>query len=127
MREDLIGALQSALTRKESLKSAMMSLYNAGYKKEDIEKAARELQQLSNKQPIQTTPQKKVAKEKIKDSKTKPQTKTTNLKKDNVSNYENPASKIKLILIIVILMILIGALIGFFLFKEELIEFFNNL
>ena len=42
--EDILGGLKSALTRGYSLEEAMVSFYNAGYKKEDIEDAARELQ-----------------------------------------------------------------------------------
>lgn len=44
VREDIIGGLKSALTRGFSLKDAMISFYNAGYTKEDIEEAARKLQ-----------------------------------------------------------------------------------
>ena len=40
VNEEILGALKSALTRGESLKKAMMTLYNAGYKKEEISKAA---------------------------------------------------------------------------------------
>lgn len=43
-REDIIGGLKSALIRGYSLKDAMISFYNAGYKKEDIEDAARKIQ-----------------------------------------------------------------------------------
>jgi hypothetical protein len=42
--EEIIGGLKLALSKGESLKQAMMSFYNAGYKKEDIEEAARKLQ-----------------------------------------------------------------------------------
>jgi hypothetical protein len=40
---DIVGGLRSALERGEPLKKAMMSLYNSGYKKEEIEEAARNL------------------------------------------------------------------------------------
>jgi len=43
VQEDILGGLSSALARGQSLRQSMMSFYNAGYKKEDIEEAARVL------------------------------------------------------------------------------------
>ena len=42
--EDILEGLKLAMARGDSLQKAMMSFYNAGYKKEDIEEAARALQ-----------------------------------------------------------------------------------
>ena len=42
-------------------------------------------------------------------------------------NFEKPKSKIKIILIIFSLIILIGILLGAFLFRSELIEIINSL
>ena len=41
MAEDLAMALRNALERGESIGEAKISLINAGYKREDVEKAAR--------------------------------------------------------------------------------------
>jgi hypothetical protein len=41
VNEEIIGGLVSALSRGEPLQKAMMTFYNAGYKKEDIEEAAK--------------------------------------------------------------------------------------
>jgi len=104
MREDILGALKSALIRGETLKKAMMTLYNAGYKKNDIEEAAASLQQIIQPRPIgqnQTTT-------------TPPQLST------------KPKSTLSLVLIILSLIVLVGILIGSFLFSSELIEFFNK-
>ena len=38
---EILGALRSSLLRGESLKKAMMTLYNAGYKREEISEAAK--------------------------------------------------------------------------------------
>ncbi|GAI42681.1 unnamed protein product [marine sediment metagenome] len=59
VNEEIFGGLKLALSKGESLKQAMMSFYNAGYKKEEIEEAARVLQrqQFQQIQPIQPTPQ----------------------------------------------------------------------
>lgn len=39
--QEILGGIKSALSRGETLKQAMMSFYKAGYKKEEIEDAAR--------------------------------------------------------------------------------------
>jgi len=43
-KQELVEGIKYALSRGESLKGAMMSFYTAGYPKEEIEKAAREVQ-----------------------------------------------------------------------------------
>lgn len=43
INKDIFEGLKLALLKKETLKKAMMSFYNAGYKKEDIENAAKAL------------------------------------------------------------------------------------
>jgi hypothetical protein len=43
INEEIIGGLVSALSRGESLENAMMTFYNAGYKKDDIEDSAKEV------------------------------------------------------------------------------------
>jgi hypothetical protein len=60
INEEILGGLKSALERGESLRRAMMTLYNAGYKKEEIEECAKRLvlpEEVSNPpiQPIQET------------------------------------------------------------------------
>lgn len=56
VRNDILGGLKVAIARGSSLQDAMQSFYNAGYKKEEIEEAAKNLQ---NKPAPQTvSPQK---------------------------------------------------------------------
>ena len=58
VKVDILGGLREALTRGESLKQAMISFYNAGYKKQEIEGAARALQMQPTVQvQTVTTPQ----------------------------------------------------------------------
>jgi len=65
VNEEIFEGLKLALSKGESLKQAMMSFYNAGYKKEEIEEAARALQgQRIEKEPIQTVQQAKPKKQK---------------------------------------------------------------
>src|SRR4030042_3210410 len=57
-KEEIVGGLKAALARNEPLQKAMMSFYNAGYSKEDIEDAVQELQtpQLFGQPVAQTQP-----------------------------------------------------------------------
>ena len=43
--QEILGGLKHALNRGEPLEKAMLSFYNAGYKREEIEEAARIFQQ----------------------------------------------------------------------------------
>jgi len=60
VNEEILGGLKSAINRGESLKRAMMTFYNAGYKKEEIEEAAR----VFNERPAETQTQVAVVKQK---------------------------------------------------------------
>jgi len=59
VREDILEGLKLAALKGEPLRKAMMSFYNAGYTKKDIEEAARALQALPVQQrtPQQSTSQ----------------------------------------------------------------------
>jgi hypothetical protein len=60
INQEILGGLKSALERGESLKRAMMTFYNSGYKKEEIEEVARMLLQYNREShpnfPIQEIP-----------------------------------------------------------------------
>ncbi len=61
VNEEVLGGLISGLERGESLKKAMVTLFNAGYKKEEIEEAAAMANQLGIKQkiiPLKVIPEK---------------------------------------------------------------------
>jgi FtsZ-interacting cell division protein ZipA len=192
VNEAILGALKSALARGESLKKAMMTVYNAGYKREDISEAARSINEegsLPQAQPIQQenttqpkkpatiktlTPSKKLSRKEKKSKKAKESDKPTKQPQiiqqpqalqqvqpstkqlqgtpqqaqqpqtpqqvqqpipgqgvvQKVSGYGQPPttkSKTMIILLGFILLFLIGILVTIFLFKEELLNFFNNL
>jgi hypothetical protein len=63
VNKDILGGLKVALSKGDSLQSAMQSFYNAGYTKEEIEEAARALhaeisqQQYFQRQAVPTQPQ----------------------------------------------------------------------
>jgi len=118
---EILGGLKLALARGETIKQAMMSFYNAGYKKQDIESAAKLLHNQQNPQQLQATkPTQQIVPRQAKQKPVKTAQK--------VSGYgEKPKRHLFLIFLIFVFLILTGALIGFFLFKEEILNFLSNL
>jgi len=111
MNDEILQGLKIAVQRGQSLRDAMMSFYNAGYKKQEIEEAARHI---SISSPVQ---QKQIQKPKIQE-------------KQQISKYEEktkPKSKLTLILLITAIVVLIAILVSIFFFRNELIDFFVNL
>lgn len=155
VNEGILEGLKVALSKGESLKQAMMSFYNAGYKKEEIEEAARALQTQRLGQPMQVRPKRTqpVPQAKLKPPKTviqpslkekaplqrvssygekpKKQIKKPIKPIQKVSSYkqkpDKPKGKVLVIILIFTLFILIGVLISVFFFKEELVELINSL
>ncbi|MAH03253.1 hypothetical protein CMI39_00505 [Candidatus Pacearchaeota archaeon] len=123
MKEDILEGLKSAVSSGESLKLAMQSFYNAGYKKEEIEEAARDLQKNQAENQKQPLKQEKPSKEKIEIPKEERPI-------QKVSNYgqtpEKPKRNIWIFILAIILLILLGVIIGLFLFREELTGLFNK-
>ncbi|MBU4069684.1 MAG: hypothetical protein KJ646_01770 [Nanoarchaeota archaeon] len=132
IKEEILGGLKLALSKGESLKQAMMSFYNAGYKKQDIEDAARTLHMQEHpsllQKPIEVFKQKFFTKKpgQIPGLIVNPQTMQ---KTQNISDYQQqsvkPKGKIILFLLIFILLVLIGALTSLFIFKSEVVSFIN--
>jgi FtsZ-interacting cell division protein ZipA len=128
---EILEGLKVALSKGESLKQAMTSFYNAGYKKEDIEETAQTLYQ--SQQPTTPLAQQKPVTAEQPVQTAKPVQPVQQVKPDKtiqkVSNYEQKSIKYKakIIILITILIILFGALIGVFLFKNELVNFFGTL
>lgn len=135
VNQEILEGIKNAMSRGESLRNAMMTFYNSGYPKWEIEEAARIIQsqrmsvqqrpgysqqiQTSSTQPIQPIQQQRVQQGNV----------------QRVSNYGkqiNPPSpgmskeKIFIFILIFILLLLIGVLIGVFIFKENIIDFFNS-
>lgn len=67
----LLGGLESALARGQPLQKSMISFYNAGYKKEDIENAARKFQEIHKRKfaelGVEPGPQKRTIKTPVSD------------------------------------------------------------
>ncbi|MGY4884904.1 MAG: hypothetical protein ACP5NZ_04975, partial [Nanobdellota archaeon] len=103
----LLGGLESALSRGQSLQKSMISFYNAGYKKEDIENAARKFQEIHQRRfaelGVEPGPQKKSIKTPVSDysSKTpqeaqKPLEPKTKVFKSEIVNQEEKEKSEKL-------------------------------
>ncbi|HKL23558.1 MAG TPA: hypothetical protein VJ895_02290 [Candidatus Nanoarchaeia archaeon] len=163
---EILGGLRAAIARGSSLKDAMMSFYQSGYDKTEIEQAARvyvELQKSpeeivkkeegkekpkekkekkkeEKKKEVVAKPLKKEEKkeEKPKEKKKEKPSENESKKKEppkvvqRVSNYDlekkpkPPKGKAVTIILILLLLFLLGALAAVFLFKDELVRFFNS-
>ena len=143
---EILQGLKYALSKRESLQSAMQSFYNSGYKKEEIEEAARALQlEMLQIQNVQQTPARQISQEPRLVQK-EPQ--TTSLKKEEykplgtfstveqiqkpeqkqkISNYEREQKDVFTIILIIILILLLITLVGVFIFKQKIVEFLNSL
>lgn len=163
VKEDILGGLKSAVSRGFSLRDAMVSFYNAGYARTDIEDAARTVQyEMAQKvsTPAQTTsapqgpitsaqgvPSSLIVPSKLKISEDQREegwalANAKNLRgqsllrelpkekaRGRVSNYlkQNPRIRTITIVLVIILLVLIGILGIMFLFKTQIIDFFNSL
>ena len=185
--DDILGGIRSAISRGETLKQAMIAMFNAGYTKDEIEDAARKYLMGKTEESIySSTGPKKSKKEEMekgeeeqgltpgslgglsptnisrspgekpgvektdlrseekvskKEEKTEEEAKkkigplpTTQKVEQKVSAYEQkekPKKKRKVetitIILIILLLLLVGVLVTVFMFKAELVEFFNKL
>lgn len=155
--QEILGGLNSAINRGESLKDAMMTFYQAGYDKVEIEETARALlNQQRNMSAVGDSKQKNTPEDKrapaqpiAKETKTlaaqsttkeiKPQPSPAPAKgagtvPKHVSSYgvkkavpEKPKSNVVTVILIFALLVLLGVLAAVFLFKEDLVNFVNGL
>lgn len=161
--DDILGGIKAAIERGHNLKEAMVTLYNAGYSKEEIEEAARKYMMGKTEDNLYRKPVKKkeknvevekeeevskeevhegdisrsaghkpdlAAKKKINEEEHK--NKQFVKSKQKVSNYDEVSKKKRkmeptTMILIALLILLIGVLVTVFLFKAELVDFFNRL
>jgi hypothetical protein len=117
VKEEILEGLKYAVAKGEDLPKAMMSFYNAGYSKQDIEEAARALQapQLTQiQQPLQQP---------LQGGKV-PRT------AQRVSDYgQKPKGmgKAMIMVLVFLLILLLGILVAVFLFRDELSALLGNI
>ena len=153
--EEILGGLKSAIDRGESLQKAMMTFYNAGYKKEEIEEAARFLNEHPIEQPPvsvatpsakpklglfskkqESTPSVPIS---VPQAPVEPAHPVQQIVSDygasqqpqqiqSVSGYEKkePKDRVMVVILITILVLLLGLLASIFIFKQEIVNFFAN-
>ncbi len=139
VRQDILSGLSSAIARGDSLRQAMISFYNAGYKKEEIEEAAKALnqpqQQVQTQPSTSQNPQSSQPPQKIQ---TIPQTTQqvqpqvqqafpSQSAKQNVSAYGKKKKSGGIIFLVVLLFVLVGALVSILVFREQLTTLINGL
>lgn len=149
VREDILGGLRTALQRGESLKQAMLTFFNAGYTREEIEEAAKALE-IERASPAQQTPSvlfipQEVASrteetsapsvQKVSAYGEKPARiipiiqKQVVMAPQRVSGYgevTKPRGKAVVFILVALLLILLGILAALFFFKEEIISLFSS-
>jgi hypothetical protein len=151
MNEEIVGGLKSALERGEPIKRAMMSFFNAGYKKEEIEEAAKFLNSnpagiIAHASPaVAQAPSPNLTQKEIPSPPAQAPFQSSSQVVSSypaisnqqiqsapiVSNYEKtekkePKDKVMIIILITALVFLLGLLASIFLFKSEIINFFSN-
>ena len=136
VNKDILGGLRSALVRGYSLEEAMRSFLNGGYKKEEIEEAAHALQTqfAEASAPSGWSPQPIWARQKTaqpvllqKPAKIGIPSKQTVTKGVAAYSYGAPRMKFITILLIVLLVVLLGILGLMYVFRDQIIDFFNGL
>jgi len=127
VNQEIFEGLKQAISRGEALRSAMMSFYNAGYPKADIEDAARLVQAERANQIQSQHSEVQEAEQKLKNFGQQIQQSTI----QKISGYEEKKPKntkaiITIVVLAIILITLIGVLVSMFLYKEKVIEFFTK-
>ena len=122
-KEEIVEGLKQAVSKGEPLEKATASFFNAGYKKEDIEEAARVLQMPAISQP-QFQQQFQQPQQKI------PFIQPPTSAVQRVSDYGKPPSRTTATITIILfslLLLLFGILAAVILFKDELSGFFSSI
>lgn len=119
VKEEIVEGLKYAVAKGESLPKAMMSFYNAGYLKKDVEEAARVLQAPQLPQTQQSTQPAQSGQlqapvrvvQKISEYKERPKT----------------VGRALILMLVFFLVLLLGVLVAVFLFKDELSELLGGI
>ena len=132
VKEEIIEGLKYAVAKGESLPKAMMSFYNAGYLKKDVEEAARALQapQLPQTQQVIQPGQQPLQQQAQQQIQPGQPLQAPVRVVQRVSEYkERPktAGRALILMLVFFLISLLGVLIAVFLFRDELAELLGNI
>ena len=139
-KREIVEGLRAAVGKGEPLRRAMMSFFNAGYGKKDVEEAAREMQKPQPifqpivqpgmpDQPIQPKPSQVRQPVPLQPTQFRPLPQFQVQTVQTVSDYgqkPKPASLVITIILVFLLLLLIGILAAVFFFKEEIIRFLSG-
>jgi nitrogen fixation/metabolism regulation signal transduction histidine kinase len=139
LNQEILAGLKNSMSRGESLKDAMMSFYNAGYPRQEIEEAARAVQlDMAAQTSTQTSNQ---ASQQVQNStnRTNPLPVQKQIPKviskplQKISAYPQLKTKKSIfqstwfvLLLLIILLVLVGVLVSLFLYKDFFIDLFTN-
>lgn len=152
--QDILGGLKVALAKGKSLEETMQAFYNAGYPKEEIEEAARMLNQppaipqsqaqqpMQKKMPVlpgmqvKPTPQLPPPVQQPAVMQPKPVVKQPSfqplsqrpVQRQVVSSYDHKPSTFDpiTVILVIILLVLLGVLAAVFFYRDQLISFLNQ-
>jgi len=127
VKEEILEGLKYAIAKEESLPEAMMSFYNAGYLKEDVEEAARVLQAPQLPQTQQFT---QPGQQPLQQAQPGQPLQTPVRVVQRVSEYrERPKAggKTLILMLVFFLIALLGVLVAVFLFRDELAELLGGI
>jgi hypothetical protein len=142
--EEILYGLKAALERGQTLNSAMLSFFNAGYERAEIEEAAMALAQVPeniiptkkpekpvlpiapvSSPPKVSTPVQPVIKPKEDISEKVPQKASNYGEKKN--NKLSTLNKFIIVILVILLLILISSVIAIFIFKDQIISWLNSI
>jgi len=93
VNQEIVGGIEIAVNRGYSVDDAMISFYNAGYDRNEIEEAARYVKSKKEKFVEETKEQKDKPEEKKKERKIKHQRKKKNQKQNKMFQNINPTKE----------------------------------
>ncbi|MDP2628807.1 MAG: hypothetical protein Q8P15_02835 [Nanoarchaeota archaeon] len=137
VKQDIFEGLKLAIAKGETLQHAMQSFYNAGYKKQDIEEAARALQMEQagySQQPEPVQQQISPKTQTTAQSNEKPKGTLGGFFQKLIPSKQNQQQKqekdkpekVAIILLAIVLFVLIAGLVIVLLFKEQIANLFRG-
>ncbi len=133
---EIKGGLEWAVRKGEPIKEAMMSFYNAGYNRLEIERAASELLRTTELVPIDVKkigPSLQINQNKIMNQGRRVRSGVNPSQKINprpVSQYPsqkgNKKNNFVVVILVVVLLLLFSVLLGAFFFRDSILNFINS-
>lgn len=134
LNEDIVTALKNAVDRGESLDSAIQMMINSGYESKEVQEASHFISRGVSTvfEPKYdehlTMPQHKGTYLNNKPKQIQPFQSVQQSMQQPVINVKEPAKKSSYlleILLLIVLLVLVGALIAIFIYKDEILKFFS--